>query len=240
MTTKLKCLLLDDELPALSYMKILCEELSHVEVVKAFNDSSKFLEAIPHLDFNLCILDIQMPGYTGLEVAQQLKGKLIIFTTAYKEFAAEAFDLNAVDYIRKPLQKDRFEKAISKAKTILQNQANTETKQALWNTDKGKTFLIFNDILYIISSETDSRDKVVYLENGDKITIKNTSFEQILSVLPSNKFCRVNKKEIIALKTVVHFTSDEIKTNLRLKNGSTLHTTLSEVYRDEFKEKIKA
>lgn len=240
MTTKLKCLLLDDELPALSYMKILCEELPDVEVVKAFNDSSKFLEAIPHLDFNLCILDIQMPGYTGLEVAQQLKGKLIIFTTAYKEFAAEAFDLNAVDYIRKPLQKDRFEKAISKAKTILQNQANTETKQALWNTDKGKTFLIFNDILYIISSETDSRDKVVYLENGDKTTIKNTSFEQILSVLPSNKFCRVNKKEIIALKTVVHFTSDEIKTNLRLKNGSTLHTTLSEVYRDEFKGKIKA
>lgn len=240
MTTKLKCLLLDDELPALSYIKVLCEELPDVEVVKAFNDSTNFLEAIKYLDFNLCILDIQMPGFTGLEVAQHLKDKLIIFTTAYKEFAAEAFDLNAVDYIRKPLQKDRFEKAISKAKTILQNQSKTEAKQALWNTDKGKTFLVFNDILYIISSETDSRDKVVYLENGDKTTIKNTSFEQILSVLPSNKFCRVNKKEIIALKTVVHYTSDEIKTNLRLKNGHTLNTALSEVYRDEFKLKLKA
>ena len=238
MTTKLKCLLLDDELPALSYIKVLCEELPDVEVVKAFNDSSKFLEAIPDLDFNLCILDIQMPGYTGLEVAHHLKDKLIIFTTAYKEFAAEAFDLNAVDYIRKPLQKDRFEKAILKAKTILQNQTKTEIKQIIWNTDKGKTPLIFSNILYIVASKTDSRDKIVYLENGDKTTIKNTSFEQILSVLPSDKFCRVNKKEIVSLKIVMHFTSDEIKTNMHLKNGDILTISLSEVYRNEFKEKI--
>ena len=239
MTTKLKCLLLDDELPALSYIKVLCEEIQDVEVVKAFNDSAKFLEAIPNLDFNLCILDIQMPIYTGLEVAQHLKDKLIIFTTAYKEFAADAFDLNAVDYIRKPLQKDRFEKAITKAKTILQNQAEPEVKQALWNTDKGKTLLLFNDILYIVASETDSRDKLVYLENGSKTTIKNMGFEQILNVLPADKFCRINKKEIIAIKTVVHFTSDELKTNIRLKNGNPVNLALSEVYREDFKQKFK-
>lgn len=239
MTTKLKCLLLDDELPALSYMKVLCEEIQNVEVIKAFNDSSKFLEAIPNLDFNLCILDIQMPDYTGLEVAQHLKDKLIIFTTAYKEFAADAFDLNAVDYIRKPLQKDRFEKAILKAKSILQNQLEPQAKQALWNTDKGKMLIIFDDILYITASETDSRDKVVYLENGNKTTIKNTSFEQILSTLPAVKFCRINKKEIIALKTVVHFTSDEIKTNIQLKNGNFITCSLSDVFKEDFKLKIR-
>ncbi|MES2513037.1 MAG: response regulator transcription factor [Bacteroidota bacterium] len=240
MTTKLRCLLLDDELPALSYIKLLCEEIQDVEVVKAFNDPVKFLEAIPNLDFNTCILDIQMPGYTGLEVAEHLKGKLIIFTTAYKEFAAEAFDLNAVDYIRKPLQKERFEKAITKAKYLLQTRASEEKKQTLWNTDKGKTLLAFNDILYITASETDSRDKIVYLENGTRTTIKNTGFEQILSILPFEKFCRVNKKEILALKTVVHFTSDEIKTNILLKNGGSVNFVLSEVYRDDFKIKLKA
>jgi DNA-binding LytR/AlgR family response regulator len=232
-------LLLDDELPALSYIKVLCEELPDVEVVKAFNDSNKFLEAIPYLDFNTCILDIQMPYHTGLEIAQHLKDKLIIFTTAYKEFAAEAFDLNAVDYIRKPLQKERFEKAILKARNILQHQVDLKTKQILWNTDKVKTLLLNDSILYITSSETDSRDKIVYLENGDKTTIKNTSFEQILSALPSNKFCRINKKEIITLKSVVHFTSDEIKTSIRLKNGNSLNCSLSDVYRDEFKSKVK-
>jgi DNA-binding LytR/AlgR family response regulator len=233
-------LLLDDELPALSYIKVLCEELPNVEVVKAFNDSGKFLEAIQHLDFNTCILDIQMPGSSGIEVAKQLSNKLIIFTTAYKDFAAEAFDLNAVDYIRKPLQKERFEQAINKAFSILENQhANLKT-QALWNTDKGKTLLSFKEILYITSSDTDSRDKQVQLENGQKITIKNTGFENILSILPSKQFCRVNKKEIIALKRVIHFTSDEITTNILLKNHKPLTLVLRDVYREDFKSKLQS
>lgn len=239
MTTKLKCLLLDDELPALSYIKALCESLPDVEVVKAFNDPEKFLESKGALDFNLCILDIQMPKYSGLEIAEHLKGKLIIFTTAYKEFAAEAFDLNAVDYIRKPIQKERFEQAITKAKTVLTNQSISEKKQALWNTDKGKTILVFDDILYITASETDSRDKMVYLENGKKTTIKNTSFEQILATLPANKFCRINKKDIIALKAVQHFNSDEVKTTVELKNNHPLSLPLSEVYSEDFRKKIQ-
>jgi len=239
LTTKLKCLLLDDELPALSYIKALCEQLPDVEVVKAFNDADKFLEATKELEFNLCILDIQMPKYSGLEIAEKVQNKLIIFTTAYKEFAAEAFDLNAVDYIRKPIQKERFEQAIAKAKTILQQQVSLQKTQALWNTDKGKTLLSFNDMQYISASETDSRDKVVYLKNGQKILIKNTSFGQILSVLPKSKFCRINKKDVIALSIVQHFTADEIKTNISVKNNETLTLFLSDVYREEFKQKIQ-
>lgn len=238
MTTKLKCLLLDDELPALSYIKALCEQLQDVEVIKAFNDSEKFLESIDQLDFNVCILDIQMPKHSGLEVAEQLKDKLIIFTTAYKEFAAEAFDLNAVDYIRKPIQKERFEQAIAKAKTLLKTQAASQKTQTIWNTDKGKTLLSFQDILYITAAETDSRDKLVYLSNGQKTIIKNTSFDQILNALPSSKFCRINKKDIIALKTVQHFTSEEIKTSIPYKNNQMLTLPLSDVFREEFKLKL--
>lgn len=230
--------MLDDELPALSYIKALCEQLPDVEVVKAFNDADKFLDAAQHLEFNLCILDIQMPKFSGLEVAERLSNKLIIFTTAYKEFAAEAFDLNAVDYIRKPIQKERFEQAIAKAKTILQQQVSTKKTQAIWNTDKGKTLLSFDDMLYITASETDSRDKVVYLESGQKTMIKNTSFEQILSVLPSSKFCRINKKDVIALKAVQHFTSDEIKTSILGKNDQPLTLPLSDVFSEEFKSKL--
>lgn len=218
----------------------MCEQNSNVEVVKAFDDPNKFLEAINYLDFNTCILDIQMPGISGLEVATHLKEKLIIFTTAHKEFAAEAFDVNAIDYIRKPIQKDRFEKAISKALNNLNASGEIEKKQALWNTDKGREVLNFNDILYITSSEIDSRDKLVYLSSGSKTTIKNAAFEQILSVLPTAKFCRVNKKDIIALKTVQHFTSDEISTSINLRPDSKVSLLLSEVYREEFKQKIQA
>jgi len=233
-------LLLDDELPALSYLKILCEEFPNVEVVKVFNDPSKFLDQIPFLDFNLCIIDIQMPNINGLEIANNflLNDKLIIFTTAHKEFAAEAFDLNAVDYIRKPLQKERFAKAISKAIKLLRSNKFVVREHVVWNTNKGKTLLNFDDILYIKSSETDSRDKIVYLNNSDTIIIKNLSFDQILSILPKYNFCRINKKEIIALKTVLHFTSDEIKTSISQKN-QTLTLSLSEVFKDEFKAKIQ-
>jgi DNA-binding LytR/AlgR family response regulator len=231
-------LLLDDELPALSYMKVLCEQLPDVEVVKAFNEPQLFLDSINNLNFNACILDIQMPGISGLEVAQKLSGKAIIFTTAYKEYAAEAFDLHAVDYLRKPIQKERLEQAILKAKTFVQNQQTSEKKQVIWNTDRGKTLINFDEVLYITASETDSRDKITYLKDSQKLTIKNISFDTILSVLPAGQFARINKKDVIALKTLVHYTADEVKTNIQLKPDQFLSLPLSDVYRDDFRLKL--
>jgi two-component system LytT family response regulator len=230
-------LLLDDELAALSYLRVLCSQIRGVEVVKAFNDPVKFMETVSGLDFNLCILDIQMPGLDGLQVARQLKDKLVIFTTAHKEFAAEAFDLKAVDYVRKPLQRERFEQAVERARVLLASPEPGKL-QYVWNTDKGKTLLGAEAILYITSSDIDSRDKIAYLENGQRITIKNTRFEHLLSVLPPAKFCRINKKEILALKTVRHFSAGKISTGPLAKGQETAEFYLSEVYRAEFEKKI--
>ncbi len=238
MTTKLKCLLLDDELAALSYTRLLCEQMPGVEVVKAFNDPLKFMEAAGTLDFNTCVLDIQMPGLNGLDVAAQLKSKIIIFTTAHKEFAAEAFDLNAVDYIRKPLEKERFELAMHKAMARFENGRLPESTQHIWNTDKGKTPLAFDDMLYIAASETDSRDKTVLMKNGSRLTIKNMRFEKLLGTLPAAKFCRINKKEIIALHAVTHFDASHISTGIVLKNTPAVFY-LSSVYRSLFLQKMK-
>lgn len=116
MEKELKCLLLDDELPGLTYLKMLCEQIPGLSVVKSFNDPSRFLEEFPSLDFDLCIIDIEMPQFDGLKVANLLQGKAVIFATAYKEYAAEAFDLNAVDYLRKPVSLDRLKRAIDKAR----------------------------------------------------------------------------------------------------------------------------
>lgn len=241
MTTKLKCLLLDDELPALRYIKTLCEEIPNVEVIKAFNDSELFLKSIHQIDFDLCILDIQMPQYTGLEVAKYLKNELVIFTTAHKEFAADAFDLNAVDYIRKPVQKERFVKAIEKAKSILDTKNNAGQLKTIWNTDKGKAIVLSNEILYIEAAKTDARDKIMHCIGGKKIILKNTSFTQILSNLPLNDFCRINKKEIISINTVRHFTSETIFTSIKSNINSTfLNFLLSSVYRSDFNSKIKS
>ena len=237
MNTKLKCLLLDDELPGLTYLKLLCEQIKEVEVVKVYNDPFLLLKDAPDLEFDVCILDIEMPGISGLEVAKALKGKPVIFTTAYKEYAADAFDLEAIDYIKKPIQKERLEKAIQKACDLLL-KPTTEKLFATFNTNKGKMLLFFKDVFLITIAESDKRDKLIYLENGDNVILKNTSFDQLLSILPINDFCRVTKKEVVAIKAVKFFIHNEITTQVLSQTHENLKINLNESYRKDFLTKL--
>lgn len=238
MNTKLRCLLLDDELPGLTYLKMLCEQLPELEVVKAFNSPDIFLKEVPNLDFDLCILDIEMPAMNGLHVANLLQGKPVIFVTAYKEFAAEAFDLDAIDYVRKPVKKERLQQAIQKATSRI-NKSSSAKNFVQLNTDKGKALLFFDQVGYIKTSDSDSRDKTVQLLDGTILTLKNISFEKLLEVLPSDQFSRINKKELVAIKSVHFFSHDEITTSIPQPSGKPLVLTLSESYRQEFIGKIR-
>lgn len=230
-------MLLDDELPGLSYLKLLCEQLPELEVVKAFNNPELFLAEIPDLDFDLCILDVEMPGMNGIQLANLLRGKPIIFATAYKEYAAEAFDLDAVDYIRKPIQKERLEQAIRKAsKRIEFSKTSREFVQA--TSDKGKTLIYFNQLGYITTADADSRDKIAYLKDGTSLYLKNISFDKLLEMLPATRFCRINKKEIISLDIIKVFTFDEITTSLPSIGGKPHIFTLSETYRSNFLRQV--
>jgi DNA-binding LytR/AlgR family response regulator len=231
-------LLLDDELPGLTYLKMLCEQIPELEVVKAFNSPEIFLQEIPSLDFDLCILDIEMPAMNGLHVANLLQGKPVIFVTAYKEYAAEAFDLDAIDYVRKPVKKERLQQAVQKAVKRI-GKINTAKNFVQLNTDKGKALLFFEQVCYIKTSESDSRDKAVQLVDGTILTLKNISFEKLLEVLPSDQFSRINKKELVAIKSVHFFSHDEITTNIVQPSGKPLVLSLSESYRQEFINKVK-
>lgn len=238
MTTKIKCLLLDDELPGLKYLKLLCEQIPELEVVKAFNSAEAFLNELPALEFDLCILDIEMPGMDGLSIANLLGGKPVIFTTAYKEYAAEAFDLNAVDYIRKPVKKERLQLAIEKAQERLARHSQAKNFIQI-NTDKGKTLLFFDQIAYVVASANDSRDKEAWLPDGKTLILKNISFEKLLQYLPGQDFCQVSKKEVIAMRSVQFFSHDEITTNLIQPSGKPLTLTLGDAYRKDFLKKVK-
>lgn len=237
MNTKLRCLLLDDEIPGLTYLKMLCEQLQDLEVVKAFNSPLYFLEELPKLEFDFCILDIEMPEMNGLQVASLLKGKPVIFTTAYKEYAAEAFDLDAVDYVRKPVKKERLQQAVDKVKHRLESK-NQGARFVQLNTDKGKALIYFDQLLYIKASEVDSRDKWALLADRSSVTFKNISFERLQELLPKEDFVRINKKEMISLKTVQTFLSDEITTKITMASGALLKLVLSEAYRKEFIQRV--
>jgi DNA-binding LytR/AlgR family response regulator len=238
LNTKLKCLLLDDELPGLTYLKMLCEQIPELEVIKAFNRPDLLLAETAHLDFDLCILDIEMPQINGIEVAHLLKGKPVIFTTAHKEYAAEAFDLDAVDFVRKPIQLERLQKAVQKA--IKQIADTKRSKKFIYlNTNQGKSLIYFDRICYLKASAIDSRDKDVLLKDGSTIRLKNISFEKLQSILPLTMFCRINKQEIIAIDSVLHFSFDQITSNLMNEQNKPLMFYLSEVYRNAFLEKVK-
>jgi DNA-binding LytR/AlgR family response regulator len=238
LNTKIKCLLLDDELPGLTYLKMLCEQIPELEVIKAFNDPQKLLGEVPKLDFDLCFSDIEMPGIDGLTLANLLQNKLVIFTTAYKNYAAEAFDINAVDYITKPVTKERLEKAVAKALERFQ-KLDVSKKFIHLNTDKGKSLLYFDQIQYIKTASVDSRDKEVYLSDGSILILKNINFGSLLNQLPKAEFCRVNKKEIIALSAVQFFNHNEITLSLHEKNGKPILLVLSETYKNDFLAKVK-
>lgn len=239
MEKELKCLLLDDELPGLTYLKMLCEQIPGLSVVKSFNDPSRFLEEFPSLDFDLCIIDIEMPQFDGLKVANLLQGKAVIFATAYKEYAAEAFDLNAVDYLRKPVSLDRLKRAIDKARIHI-NAAHEPNRFFSCNTDKGKALISFDQLAWVGTSQVESRDKTAYLKDGTSLLLKNISFETLLSTLPTVSFLRINKQEIINLNIVRFFSHDQITTVLNLDTGKPLILHLSERYREEFLRKVNS
>ncbi|MDM1553171.1 response regulator transcription factor [Chryseobacterium indologenes] len=231
----IKCVILDDELLAISYLKLLCEQIEDVEVIKAFNDPKIFLNEIDSLDCNLCILDIEMPGMTGLQVAEIIYGsKKIIFTTAYKEYAAEAFDLNVVDYVRKPIKKERLIQAFEKAKE--QISMNQKKNFIEWNSNIGKTVILTEQIAYIKTSEIDSRDKDIILNDGTTIVLKNLNFKNLLEMLPAKDFAQVNKKEIIALSSIKVLGTNEIITTIPAEDDHFLKLQIGDAYKSSLME----
>ena len=177
------------------------------------------------------IISLVGMGLNGLDLARALAGKLIIFTTAYREYAADAFEVDAVDYIRKPFQKERLRHAVLKAVDRLEQKRRNDVVQ--FNTDVGRTILNFAEVVVIRTSETDSRDKQALLTDGKTIVIKNTSFQHLFSILPAGEFVRVNKQELIALRIVRSYTTNDVTSSLN-EGSKPMRFSLGEAYRAGF------
>lgn len=228
----LRCVLLDDELLALQYLKLLCEQISEVEVVKAYNNAEKFIQEKDELDFDVCVSDIEMPSINGLQIANLLSDKHIVFTTAYRDFAVEAFDLEVIDYITKPVQKDRLEKAFRKIEKLTK-EGKQVSEYITLNSEKGKSIINTNDVFYITVSDVDSRDKIIHFKDETALLVKNNSFEKLKEILPTGKFSRINKREIIAMNSVNYYSHDEIVSKI-LIDGKPKTFTIGINFRNEF------
>lgn len=237
MTETYRCILIDDELLALAYLRTLCESIPGIEIIRAYNDPEILLRELPGLSPDFCISDIVMPHVSGLDLAQKLGGIPFIFTTAHNEFAADAFDIDAVDYLRKPVQKQRLEKAIEKVIALLKSRKEKPVVLT-FTTHKGKMQLSTDQLISISSDTIDRRDKLATLVSGEEWILKNISYEQLLQVLPEKAFCRISKSELIALSIVTGYSGDTIFTSVKGKDGIPRTFSLGENYRKTFLQKL--
>ncbi len=235
---KIKCIILDDELPGLTYLRMLCEQFPFVEIVKCFNSPLNLVEEFETIDFDVCLLDINMPDLSGIEIAQLLKNKHIIFVSAHPEYAVTAYDLEAIDFIKKPVVKERLEKALVKAHRLV-TEKNMQKNYFSWNTNQGKSIIFFDEIALISTSEIDKRDKQVYLKENKILLLKNITIEKLLAILPSSDFIQVNKAEIISKQSVLAHTSDEITLRINHPTKKQFNITLGESFRRNFQEWLK-
>jgi two-component system LytT family response regulator len=232
MDTRIRCILVDDEMPGLDYLRMLCSQIPIVEVIKCFNSSESLLAEANSLSFDLCLLDIQMPAFNGLQVAHLL-GKPVIFISAHSQFAADAFDIEAIDFLRKPVSKERLEKAIFKAIKQLKDKIPAKNFYT-FNTQKGKSIIYFDNILYITTAEDEKRDKIAYMSDGTLLTLKNITLDNLLRIFPSTQFCQVNKREIVSIKAIEYINNDEIFLKLKNENNIPIQILLGEVFKQGF------
>jgi len=199
---KFKCIIVDDEPPATRILEKYVEKVSFLEKVGVFNDSLKALEFLNSQSVDVIFLDIQMPQLTGLQLSKIISKDIkVIFTTAYPDFALEGFELNAIDYLLKPIAFERFYQAVSKVNpsTKSEVQNNSQPDFIFIKTDgKNKFSKIFlKDILYV-----ESLQNYVCVHTSSDQFITHSSLKNVLESLPKNDFIQIHKSYVISLKQI--------------------------------------
>jgi len=199
---KLKCVAIDDEPLALALIKTHIEATEGLQLLQVFEDAIAAIEYLSKYPVDLLFLDVNMPDITGLELYNSLAVKpMVIFTTAYKNFAFEGFELNAIDYLLKPIDYMRFKKAARKAIEFQQHkqQKEQDLNEHLFVYSEYKLIKIeFKDILYLESLEDYVK---IHLSNG-KMIMTLATLKKIIDKLPADKFKRIHRSYVVAVKQV--------------------------------------
>ncbi|WP_108869981.1 LytR/AlgR family response regulator transcription factor [Aquimarina aquimarini] len=202
MSKTLRCLIVDDEPPAIRLLENYVSKVSFLELTAT---TTKALEALHHIEsknIDLVFLDIQMPDLSGIQLSKIIKDKVqIIFTTAYPQFALEGYDLNAVDYLLKPFEFERFYQAVLKVKpTTIDIDASSSTKESLFIKTDGKNNYekaYIDEILYV---EGLKNYVAIHLPNKQIITY--STLKHIENTLPKNRFIKIHKSYIVAINHI--------------------------------------
>jgi len=192
---------IDDEPLALKVIENFCEKVDFINLQKTFNKPSEALKYLNKFPVDLLFLDINMPSINGIEFYREMKqNTMVIFTTAYTEYAVEGFNLNAVDYILKPFTLERFMMAVNKANDYLNYQTQKEnTSQFLFiRADYSLLKINMAHIVYIEGLDDYLK---IHLEN-QKTVVTRLTMKALLEKLPSKQFIRVHRSFIVPLERI--------------------------------------
>jgi DNA-binding LytR/AlgR family response regulator len=197
----------DDEPMAREIIESYIVKTPNLEVIKSCKNAAEAILFLQENSADLFFLDINMPEITGLSLAKIINQKAkIIFTTAYREYAIDGFNLNVVDYLLKPISFDRFLQAVQKVSSseITENNADFMFVRA----DRKMVKVDFNAILYI-----ESLSDYVKIFTLEKTIVIRETISNLEEKLPSKKFIRIHRSFIISLKNINSYTNEFIEIN---------------------------
>ena len=238
----IRVLIVDDEAPAREKLRLWLGAQDDIDIVGEASDGLKAAQAIEALQPDAVYLDIQMPGLSGLEVAAQLepeRAPLLVFVTAYDEHAVQAFDLDAVDYLLKPYDRERLERTLTRLRVRL----SSGTRSRAVHTARGQTgisdrlLVPVGEALQLIDSSSihwlEADDNYVHVHTAAKTYLLRRTLQDLLVQLGEDRFVRIHKSaavNVAEIQTLTPLFKGDYE--LHLRSGQTLR--LSRRYKDAF------
>lgn len=216
----IKAIAIDDEPLALKILEHHCEKIEGITLEKTFTNHSEAIEYLNNFPVDVMFLDIEMPQKNGIEFYKSLEKKvLVIFTTAYDQYAVEGFNVSAVDYVMKPISFERLSSAVQKVFKVLDiNLATNDQNYILIRADYKLNKIFTNEIEYIEGLD----DYVqIYIQNKSKI-VARMSLKAILEKLSPKEFIRIHRSFIVPFKKIKSFQNKQIELeNITIPVGET-------------------
>ncbi|QIK53819.1 response regulator transcription factor [Dysgonomonas sp. HDW5B] len=210
----MRCIIVDDEPIARKGIKKIVDQISELELLGSFNSAEAASMFMMGNSVDLVFLDIQMPGINGIEFARNIpKNTLIIFTTAYSEYALDSYEVEAIDYLVKPIEADRLKKAVDKAisyHSLLlseenKNVGNVEDEYIFVKSDRRYFKVNLKDILFI-----EGLKDYVIIQLAEQRIITRMNLKTMHELLPKNTFLRINRSYIVNTSHIDSFDNNDI------------------------------
>jgi len=207
MRNKLKCVVVDDEPMAREIIETYIAKTPNLELVASCENAAEVILFAQENEVDLFFLDINMPEISGLSLAKIIHKKAqIIFTTAYRKYAIDGFNLNVVDYLLKPIGFDRFLQAVQKV--LVSEVAENNNDFMFVRSDRKMVKIDFNAILYI-----ESLSDYLKIFTKEKTIVIRETISSLEEKLPSKKFIRIHRSFIVSFKSISSYTNEFIEVN---------------------------